>query len=106
MKNIFVGNLDFNTTEDQLRRLFQAHWTVATVTVVKDRDTGIPRGFAFVEMGDDGEADAAIQTLNGTVLDNRQLTINEARPKHENEVERRRQSRDPLPTRQHRQHRY
>ncbi len=106
MKNIFVGNLDFITTEDQLRELFQAHGTVATVTLVKDRDTGVSRGFGFVEMGDDAEADAAIEALNGTLLDNRQLTINEARPKHENEVERRRQSRDPLLTRKHRQHRY
>jgi RNA recognition motif-containing protein len=106
MKNIFVGNLDIATTEDQLRALFESHGAVATVTLVRDRDTGAPRGFAFVEMSDDKEADAALKALNGTVLADRQLTINEARAKHGNDVERRKQQRESLPTRKHRQHLY
>jgi RNA recognition motif-containing protein len=60
MKNIFVGNLEFTTTEDQVRALFEAHGTVETVTLVKDRDTGRSRGIAFVEMTGDTEAEAAI----------------------------------------------
>ena len=81
MKNIFIGNLDFGTTEDQLRALLAAHGAVETVTIVRDRDTGQPRGFAFLEMTNDSEAEKAIQVLNGTLLGGRTLTINEARPK-------------------------
>jgi cold-inducible RNA-binding protein len=81
MKNIFIGNLDFSTTEDQLRALFAAHGAVETVTIVRDRDTGQPRGFAFLEMTNDSEAEKAIQALNGTALGGGKLTINEARPK-------------------------
>src|SRR5688572_33041399 len=81
MKNIYVGNLDHGATEDQLQQLFQAHGAVQTVTIVKDRDTGASRGFAFVEMVNDGEADKAIAALNGTQLGGRALNINEARPK-------------------------
>ena len=81
MKNIFIGNLDFSTTEDQLRALFAAHGAVETVTIVRDRDTGQPRGFAFLEMTNDSEAEKAIQALNGTLLGGRTLTLNEARPK-------------------------
>jgi cold-inducible RNA-binding protein len=110
MKNVFVGNLDVTTTEEQLRDLFQSHGTVATVTLVKDRDTGVPRGFAFVEMPNDAEADIAIQALNGTLLDQHPLRVNEARPKEEGErgnpVERQRKSREPLAKRKHREHRY
>ncbi|MFZ3210188.1 MAG: RNA-binding protein [Terriglobales bacterium] len=81
MKNIYIGNLDFSTTEDQLRGLFAAHGAVETVTIVRDRDTGQPRGFAFLEMTNDSEAEKAIQALNGTALGGGKLTINEARPK-------------------------
>jgi RNA recognition motif-containing protein len=81
MKNIYIGNLDYSTTEDQLRTLFLAHGAVETATVVRDRDTGQPRGFAFLEMTNDEEADKAIRALNGTVLGDRTLTVNEARPK-------------------------
>ncbi len=81
MTNIFVGNLDINVTERQLRTLFAGYGTVATVTVVEDRDTGEPRGFAFIEMAQSGEARAAISALNGTLLNGRTMTINEARPK-------------------------
>jgi RNA recognition motif-containing protein len=81
MKNIYIGNLDYSTTEDQLRTLFLPHGAVETATIVKDRDTGQPRGFAFLEMTNDGEADQAIQALNGTLLGSRALTVTEARPK-------------------------
>jgi len=81
MKNIFVGNLDFSTTETAIRALFERFGTVDRVSVVTDRDTGRSRGFAFVEMPDGGQADQAIAALNGTKLDGRALNINEARPK-------------------------
>jgi RNA recognition motif-containing protein len=103
MKNIYVGNLDSDVTEDQVRALFEPHGAVETVTIVRDRDTGRSRGFAFVEMTSDSEADTAIKALNGTLLGERQLSINEARPKVDR-VERRRSERPS--ERQHRQHRY
>jgi RNA recognition motif-containing protein len=81
MKNIFVGNLDFAATESSIRPLFERYGTVERVSVVTDRDTGRSRGFAFVEMSDPGEADRAISALNGTSLDGRALSVNEARPK-------------------------
>ena len=81
MKNVYIGNLDYNTTEEQLRTLFVAHGKVETVRVVRDRDTGQPRGFAFLEMTNDQEADEAIYALNGAVLGDRTLTVNEARSK-------------------------
>ena len=81
MKNIYVGNLDFAATEDELRQMCQEHGAVETVTIVKDRDTGEPRGFGFVEMTNAGEADKAIRALNGMVLGGRPLSVNEARPK-------------------------
>ena len=83
MKNIFVGNLDFAATESSIRTLFEAHGKVDRVSLVTDRDTGRPRGFAFVEMSDAAEADRAIAALNGTDLGGRTLNINEARPKGE-----------------------
>ena len=81
MTNIYVGNLDFTTSEDQLRTLFAAYGVVKTVTIVTDRDTGEPRGFAFVEMTRAGQAQDAICTLNGSVHGGRPLMVNEARPK-------------------------
>ena len=101
MKNIYVGNLDITTTETQLRELFQAYGTVTSVTLVNDRDTGAPRGFAFIEMSDDSEAVKAIEAVSGMKLADRSLTINEARPKEE-----RGPDSDRLATRKHRQHRY
>ena len=83
MKNIFVGNLSFGTTEEALRALFEAHGTVQRVSIVTDRDTGQPRGFGFVEMTDDAEGDRAIAALNGRELGGRDLNVNEARPKTE-----------------------
>jgi cold-inducible RNA-binding protein len=83
MKNIFVGNLSFGATEDALRSLFEAYGTVDRVSIVTDRDSGQPRGFAFVEMTNDPEGDKAIAGLNGTDLDGRTMNVNEARPKTE-----------------------
>ncbi|MGA2434687.1 MAG: RNA-binding protein [Bryobacteraceae bacterium] len=83
MKNIFVGNLSFGATEDAVRSLFEAHGKVDRVNVVTDRDTGRARGFGFVEMSDDGEAEKAIAAINGRELDGRALNVNEARPKEE-----------------------
>jgi RNA recognition motif-containing protein len=81
MKNIYVGNLTFDATEDQVRGLFEAYGPVDKVSIVTDRDTGQPRGFAFVEMSDDESAGKAMEALNGTNLGGRNLTVNEARPK-------------------------
>lgn len=78
---IYVGNLSYSTTEETLQSAFGAHGTVDEVTVVTDRETGRPRGFAFVSMSNDAEAKAAIEALNGQELDGRTLTVNEARPK-------------------------
>jgi cold-inducible RNA-binding protein len=81
MKNIYVGNLDFNVSEDELRQAFAAYGQVDNVTILKDRDTGQPRGFGFVEMANDEEAEKAINGINGTQLGSRALNVNEARPK-------------------------
>jgi len=81
VKNIFVGNLSFGATEDAVRNLFAAYGTVDRVSVVTDRDTGQARGFGFVEMSNNAEADKAIAELNGHELDGRALNVNEARPK-------------------------
>ncbi len=81
MKNIYVGNLDFGSTEEQVRALFEPHGAVEKVTLVRDRDTGQSRGFAFVQMTNDSEAQNAIAAVNGTVVGGRALNVNEARPK-------------------------
>ena len=78
-KKLYVGNLPFQTTEDELDGLFGQVGSVESVRIITDRDTGRSRGFGFVEMGDE-EADKAIEQLNGTELDGRALTVNEARP--------------------------
>ena len=83
MKNIFVGNLSFGATEDSVRSMFEAYGSVDRVSIVTDRDTGQARGFGFVEMAVNAEADRAIAELNGRELDGRALNINEARPKTE-----------------------
>jgi RNA recognition motif-containing protein len=80
---LYVGNLSFSTTEDTLQAEFGAHGQVEEVAVITDRDTGRPRGFAFVTMNNDSEARAAIEALNGTEVDGRTITVNEARPKTE-----------------------
>ncbi|MEO8595423.1 MAG: RNA-binding protein [Candidatus Solibacter sp.] len=81
MKNIFVGNLSFGTTENSVRSMFEAYGSVDRVNIVTDRDTGQARGFAFVEMSVDAEGNNAINGLNGKDVDGRTLNVNEARPK-------------------------
>ncbi|MEP7367248.1 MAG: RNA-binding protein [Acidobacteriota bacterium] len=83
MKNIFVGNLGFGSTEDGVRSLFEAYGTVDRVSIVTDRETGQARGFGFVEMSNDAEGDRAISEINGRDLDGRTLNVNEARPKED-----------------------
>jgi RNA recognition motif-containing protein len=83
MKNIFVGNLSYGTTEDAIRSMFEAFGAVEKVSLITDRDTGRAKGFGFVEMSVNADADRAIAALNGKELDGRTLNINEARPKTE-----------------------
>jgi cold-inducible RNA-binding protein len=83
VKNIFVGNLSFGATEDAVRSLFEQYGAVERVSIVTDRDTGRAKGFGFVEMSSDSDAERAITSLNGTELDGRNMTINEARPKED-----------------------
>jgi RNA recognition motif-containing protein len=80
---LYVGNLSYNTTEDQLRELFAQAGTVASVALIKDRDTGYSKGFAFVEMSSQAEAAKAIQMFNGHSMDGRDLKVNAARPREE-----------------------
>jgi cold-inducible RNA-binding protein len=83
MKDIFVGNLDYEATEDELRHLFAAYGPVDRIHIATDRDSGKPRGFAFVTMNNTDQADKAITELNGTELHDRKLDINEARRRPE-----------------------
>ncbi|MBI4459338.1 MAG: RNA-binding protein [Acidobacteria bacterium] len=83
MKNVFVGNMSFQTTESELRALFEPFGEITRVQVMTDRDTGRSRGFAFVEMANDEDANKAIAALNGKEVDGRALNVNEARPKPE-----------------------
>ncbi len=81
MKNIYVGNISFQTSEQDLDAAFSAYGQVDRVQIVKDRDTGQSRGFAFVEMANNAEADKAMAALNGADMGGRTLTVNEARPR-------------------------
>jgi RNA recognition motif-containing protein len=83
VKRIFVGNLDFSSREDELRSLFEGYGAVERVNILTDRDTGRSRGFGFVEMNVDSEADAAIAALDGRDFNGRALRVNEALPKTE-----------------------
>lgn len=83
MKNIFVGNLSFGATEDSVRSLFESYGPVERVNIITDRDTGQSRGFGFVEMGDNDQAQRAIAALDGVELNGRTLKVNEARPKED-----------------------
>jgi RNA recognition motif-containing protein len=85
-KKIYVGNLSYNTYEDGLRQLFQSYGEVASVKIITDRDSGSSKGFGFVEMSSDGDAQAAIAGLNGRDVDGRQLKVNEAldKPRRDN----------------------
>src|SRR5947207_15965592 len=80
-KKLYVGNLTYGVTDSALEQMFAAHGTVESAQVIMDRDTGQSKGFGFVEMKTDQEAQAAIQALNGKEVNGRQLTVNEARPK-------------------------
>jgi RNA recognition motif-containing protein len=80
---LYVGNLSFSTTEDTLRTLFTQAGTVAEVALIKDRDTGSSKGFAFITMGTQAEAETAIKKFNGYSLDNREIKVNAARPREE-----------------------
>ena len=81
MKNIFVGNLSFNTNEDELRQIFEGYGQVDRVSILTDRDTGRSRGFGFVEMASDEDGEKAITALNGSQFGGRTINVNEARPK-------------------------
>ncbi|MBI5280137.1 MAG: RNA-binding protein [Candidatus Solibacter usitatus] len=83
MKNIFVGNLSFSSSEDAVRGMFEAYGTVDRVSIITDRETGRSRGFAFVEMPNDEEAERAINAMNGADFGGRKLNVNEARPREE-----------------------
>jgi RNA recognition motif-containing protein len=82
-KRIYVGGLPYSATDSQLENLFAGYGTVTSASVVTDRYTGQAKGFGFVEMSTDGEASAAINALNGTMMDGRTLTVNEAKPREE-----------------------
>src|SRR5438874_2445611 len=81
MKSIYVGNLDYKTGEQELRQIFEAYGQVENVNMIRDQYSGQPRGFAFVEMANDEEAQKAITAVNGMQVGSRALTVNEARPK-------------------------
>ncbi|MBI4977012.1 MAG: RNA-binding protein [Spirochaetes bacterium] len=80
-KKIYVGNMSYNTTKEQIQDLFSQHGTVLSVAIITDRDTGRPKGFGFVEMDGDEAAAAAIAALDGKEVDGRALKVNEAKPK-------------------------
>jgi RNA recognition motif-containing protein len=82
-KKLYVGNLTYGVTDGDLRRLFEAHGTVHSAQVIVDRDTGRPKGFGFVEMGSDAEAQAATAALNGQDVQGRHMTVNEAKPRED-----------------------
>lgn len=88
-KRIFVGNLPFTTTEDELNNLFKEIGQIESIAIITNRYSGRSRGFGFVEMTDDAEADKAIEQLNGLVIEEREIVVNEAKPREE-----RRESRD------------
>jgi cold-inducible RNA-binding protein len=83
VKNIFVGNLSFNTNEDELRQLFESYGQVERVSILTDRETGRSRGFGFVEMVSNEDGEKAIAALNGSQIGGRTINVNEARPKVE-----------------------
>ena len=82
-KKLYVGNLSYNTAQDAVRALFEQVGEVEEVSLITDRDTGRPKGFGFVEMATEEAAQEAIRRFNGFTLDNRALTVNEARPREE-----------------------
>lgn len=87
--NIYVGNLPWSTTDEELRQTFEAFGAVSSATVIKDKNSGRSRGFGFVEMPETADATAAINALNGSEMGGRTLTVNEARPKEKRSSRRR-----------------
>ena len=81
--NIYLGNLSYNSSESEITAAFENYGKVTSVNIISDRDTGRSKGFAFVEMPDSAEANAAIAGLNGTTLDGRSISVNQARPREE-----------------------
>ena len=88
--NIYVGNLSYEVTERDLREIFEEFGSVEKANVITDRDTGRSKGFGFIEMEDQAAAEKAIETLNGTSISGRNVTVNEARPREERRQPRRR----------------
>lgn len=82
-KKLYVGNLSYDTTDSELQQMFEAYGTVQSAQIIMDRDTGRSKGFGFVEMGSDQEAQAATEGLNGKQVGGRSLTVNEAKPKED-----------------------
>src|SRR5437870_394372 len=82
-KKLYVGNLSYGIGDSELQRIFEPHGTVQSAQVIMDRDTGKSKGFGFVEMGSDAEAQAAVQALNGKEVEGRTLTVNEAKPRED-----------------------
>ena len=82
--NIYVGNLDFKVKEDELEAIFEKYGTVSSVSIITDKFSGRSKGFGFVNMENQDEAKKAIKALNGTTLENREITVNEARPRKNN----------------------
>ena len=82
-KKLYVGNLAFGMSDDDVRALFEPHGTVESVQIIMDRETGRSKGFGFVEMGSDDQAQAAVAALNGSQIQGRPLTVNEARPRED-----------------------
>ena len=82
-KKLYVGNLPYSVSDSDLQQMFEAHGTVQSAQVIMDRDTGRSKGFGFVEMGSDAEAQAAIAAMNGKMSGGRSLTVNEAKPKED-----------------------
>lgn len=81
--NIYVGNLPYSTSEDDLRQMFGEYGPVTSANIIKDRDTGNSKGFGFVEMENQADGEKAIQNLNGNAMDGRNMKVNEARPREE-----------------------
>lgn len=81
--NIYVGNLDFKVNEDDLQKVFEEYGTVSSAKIIVDKFTGRSKGYGFIEMDDDSEAGKAIKDLDGTVMENREIVVNEAKPRRE-----------------------
>ena len=79
--NIYVGNLDFKVNEDDLQKVFEEYGTISSAKIIVDKFSGRSKGFGFVEMDNDSEANEAIKNLNGSVMENREIVVNEARPR-------------------------